>query len=122
MEVGPQGAASTPPTSSALVAAPLATENKVEIGNATACAEVVASLVAQLRAAGGLAAFGDMEKLEKALAAKDDTHVLGKLLEVAQTAKNGAAKATSYTFGSGVFLHVSMLNHRPAFDGPCLHT
>ena len=41
MEVGPQGAASPPPTSSALVAAPLATENKVEIGNATACAEVV---------------------------------------------------------------------------------
>ena len=84
MEVGPQGAASPPPTSSALVAAPLATENKVEIGNATACAEVVASLVAQLRAAGGLAAFGDMEKLETALAARDREHVLGQLLPLRQ--------------------------------------
>ena len=97
MEVGPQGAASPPPTSSALVAAPLATENKVEIGNATACAEVVASLVAQLRAAGGLAAFGDMEKLETALAARDREHVLGSSWRW-RKGQEGAAKATRFTF------------------------
>jgi hypothetical protein len=100
MEVGPQGAASTPPTSSALVAAPLATENKVEIGNATACAAVVATVVEQLGTAGGLAAFGDLKALEKALAAKDKTHVLGQqLLSVAQKAKKDAAKDTPrFTF------------------------
>jgi len=99
MEVGPQGAASPPPTSSALVAAPLATENKVEIGNATACDEVVASLVAQLNTPDGLAAFGDLKALEKALAAKDKKHVLGQLLAVAQKAKKDAAKDTPrFTF------------------------
>ena len=86
MEVGPQGAASTPPTSSALVAAPLATENKVEIGNATACAAVVASLVDQLRTPEGMAAFGDLKKVEKALAEKDKTHVLGQLLAAREDA------------------------------------
>ena len=88
MEVGPQSAASPPPTSSALVAAPLATENKVEIGNATACAEVVASLVAQLRTPEGMAAFGDLKKVEKALATEDKEHLLGQLLEVAKTARS----------------------------------
>ena len=60
-----QAAASPPPASSAPVAGLLVTEDKKEIGNAKACAAVVASLVDQLRAAGGLVAFGDMEKLEK---------------------------------------------------------
>ena len=99
MEVGPQGAASTPPTSSALVAAPLATENKREIGNATACAKVVTTLVERLGTADDLAAFGDLKALEKALAAKDKMHVLGQLLAEAQKAKKDAAKDTPrFTF------------------------
>ena len=94
-----QAAASPPPASSAPVAGLLVTEDKKEIGNAKACAAVVASLVDQLRAAGGLVAFGDMEKLEKALATKDKKYVLGQLLVVAQTAKKDAAKDTSrFTF------------------------
>ena len=114
-----QSAASPPPASSAPVVGSLLTTDKREIGNATACAEVVASLVAQLRAAGGLAAFGDMEKLEKALATKDKKYVLGQLLDVAQKAKNGAAKATSYNFGSGAFpLELARQQIVQAFQDP----
>ena len=69
MEVGPQGAASPAPASSALVAAPLMTEDKVEIGNAKACAAVVTRLVERLGTPDGLAEFGDLIKVEKALAA-----------------------------------------------------
>ena len=61
MEVGPQGAASPAPASSALVAAPLLTEDKWEIGNATACAEVVTTVVEQLRTPDGLAKHRKIE-------------------------------------------------------------
>ena len=100
MEVGPSGAASPAPASSTLVAAPLVTEDKREIGNAAACAEVVTKVVERLSTPGGLAAFGNLKALEAALAAKDKTHVLGQqLLAVAQKAKKDAAKDKSrFTF------------------------
>ena len=64
---------------------------------------VVATVVEWLGTPDGLAKFGDLKALEKALAAKDNTHVLGQLLEVANKAKTRAKGETSYSFGLGAF-------------------
>ena len=63
MEVGPQGAASPPPTSSAPVAAVLVTQDKREIGNATACAAVVATVVERLGTPDGLVSLESLVTL-----------------------------------------------------------